>query len=95
MMSERKEALMRIIVGIVSSIVLSLWKIVVIILTVVHWMYSILTGKRSKGIAEFCNMWVTQAYRYARYMTLATNSRPFPFSELGRVLDSVDIKHKR
>jgi len=94
-MSERKEALMRIVVGIISGIVLALWKIIVLVLSLFHWIYVIFSNKRSKAIAEFCNLWTAQVYRYIRYMTFAANARPFPFSELGNVLQPVEMKNKK
>lgn len=93
-MSERKEAWMRIIVAIVSGIILALWKTLVIVLSIFHWIYVIFSNKRSKGIAEFCNLWATQAYRFIRYTTFTTNSRPFPFSELGEELHPVEVNKK-
>ncbi len=94
-MSERKEAWMRIFVGIVSGIILALWKTLIFVLSIFHWIYAIFSNKRNKGIAEFCNLWITQAYRFARYMTFTTNSRPFPFSELGEVMHPVEIKSNK
>ena len=94
-MSERKEAWMRIVVGIISGIIIGLWKVLVEVISIFHWIYVIFTGKRSKDIAEFCNIWTTQAYRFVRYMTFTTNSKPFPFSELGEVLHPVEIKGKK
>ena len=76
-MPERKEAWMRIVVGIISGIILGLWKIVVEAASIIHWFYVLLAGKRSKGLAEFCNAWNTQIYRFVRYITFSTNSRPF------------------
>ena len=94
-MSERKEAWMRIVVGIVSGIILGLWKILVEIISIFHWFYVIFTGRRSKGIADFCNMWATQIYRFIRYMTFTTNSRPFPFSDLGKEMHPVEMKNRK
>ena len=94
-MSERKEAFMRILVAIISGIIIGLWKLVVDILSIFHWFYVLITGKRSKSIAEFCNVWATQNYRVIRYMTFTTNARPFPFSDVGEVLHTVDIKKKK
>ena len=52
-MSERKkEAWMRIVVGIVSGIIIGLWKVVVEVISVFHWFYVLFSGKRSKRIAE-------------------------------------------
>ena len=91
-MSERTEAFMRIVVAIVSGIILGLWKIVIQLVVILHWFYVIFSGKRSKDFAEFCNLWATQAYRFIRYMTFATNARPFPFSDLGNVVEPVELK---
>ena len=91
-MSERKEALMRILVAIVSGIIIGIWKILVELVSIFHWFYVLFTNKRNKGIAEFCNLWTTQAYRFIRYMMFTTNSRPFPFSDLGKILHPVDMK---
>lgn len=81
-MSERVEALMRIVIGIITGIILGIWKMLVQILGFVHWFIVIITGKRNKDLAEFCEMWNTQMYDYLQYMTFVTNVRPFPFNEL-------------
>ena len=81
-MSERTEALMRIVVGIVSGIIFGLWKALIQILGIVHWIIAIITGKRNKDLAEFSEIWNTQIYIFLRYMTFVTNERPFPFESL-------------
>jgi len=94
-MPERKEALMRIFIGIVSGIILGLWKTLIIMLAIFHWIYAIFSNKRSKSIAEFSNLWIAQSYALVRYMTFTTNSRPFPFSDLGEVMHPVEMKSKK
>lgn len=94
-MSERTEALMRILVAIVSGIIMGVWKILVDFLTIFHWIYVLISGKRIKSISEFCNLWATQMYNFIRYMTFATNSRPFPFSGLAKPIMAVEIKTKK
>ncbi|MFH1592274.1 MAG: DUF4389 domain-containing protein [Candidatus Woesearchaeota archaeon] len=91
-MGERAEALMRIVVGIVSGIILGVWKALVQIIAIIHFFYALFSGKRNKGLAEFVNYWNTQIYMYLRYMTFTTNKRPFPFSELGKNLEPTDLK---
>jgi len=91
---ERSEAFLRIIIGIISGLILSLWKTIVQILVIIHWIYVVFTGKRNKELADFCNIFNTQKYRYLRYMTFATNERPFPFTPLGKVRDEVKIVKK-
>jgi len=80
--NERTEAWMRVVVGIISGIILGLWKMLIQILGVVHWFIAIITGKRNKDIAEFSEIWNTQMYVFLRYMTFVTNERPFPFESL-------------
>ena len=91
-MGERTEALLRIVIGPISGIILGLWKVIVQVVTVIHWFYAIITGKRNKGLAQFCNMWVTYAYNFIRYMTFTTNKRPFPFNEFGKNIEKVEMK---
>lgn len=81
-MGERTEALMRILVGIVSGIVLSLWKALIQVLGIIHWLIAVITGERNRGLAEFSEIWNTQVYIFLRYMTFVSNKRPFPFSPL-------------
>jgi len=83
--SERKEAWMRIFVGIVSGIILSIWRSLICILTIFHWLKVVFSGKRSKDLANFCEYWNTETYKFIRYLTFATNVRPFPFTSLQRL----------
>lgn len=85
-MSERAEALLRIVIGIVSGFILGIWKMIIQLLTLVHWIIVIIIGQRNKSIAEFCEMWNTQIYVYLRYITFVLNKRPFPFDDLKKNL---------
>ena len=91
-MSERIEAILRIFIGIISGFILGLWKIIVQVVVLIHWIYVILTGKRNKALAEFSNRWVTFVYNYIRYMTFSTNKRPFPFNDFGEDVEKVEMK---
>lgn len=93
-MTERQEAFMRILVGMVSGFILGLWKAVIQIVTVVNWFYVMFKKRRNKGMAKFCNLWVTYVYNYTRYMTFSTNVRPFPFNDFGKDVEKVDMKRK-
>jgi len=73
---------MRILVGIVSGIILGLWKGLIQLLGIVHWFIIIFTGRRNRDLAEFSEIWNTQIYIFLRYMTFVTNERPFPFNSL-------------
>lgn len=85
MVTEKKEAWFRIIVAIISGIVLHLWGFVICIVTVINWFVVVFSGKRNKELAEFCEPWNTEYYKYFRYLTFMTNKRPFPFSEIERI----------
>lgn len=83
-MSERKEAWFRIIVAVVSGIILGLWKALIQILAVINWLITVFSGKRNKELANFCEFWNTEMYKFVRYLTFVTNERPFPFTSLQR-----------
>ncbi len=50
----------------------------------VYWIAVIIGGRRVKGLAEFAHIYNCQMYAFLKYMTFATNKRPFPFSELAK-----------
>ncbi len=81
---ERKEAFFRILVLIVTGIVLGVWGYVVFLLMLVNWLIALFAAKRNRGIAEFCEYWNTESYKFYKYLSGMTNERPFPFSELER-----------
>jgi len=83
--SERKEALMRILVLLITGIVLYLWGYLVLILTIINWFIVIFSGKRNKDIANFSAIWASEIYRFVSYLTFETNERPFPFSSLSKI----------
>ena len=81
-MSERTETLMRIVVGVVTGIILGIWKILIQIFAVVNFVWTLISGKRIKEIAEMSEMWNTQNYVFLRYITFVSNERPMPFNSL-------------
>lgn len=83
--SERKEAWFRILVLIITGIILEVWKALIIVLAIINWLIVVFSGKRNKGIAEFCEYWNSEKYRFFRYLTFITNERPFPFTEMKRL----------
>ena len=89
-MSERKEALMRIVVGIVTGFILGIWKMAVQLVAILNWLIAIFSNTRNKDLAEFCEIWNTQMYGFLRYMTFVTNKRPFPFNSLEKNLSQFE-----
>ena len=84
-MNERKEALFRLLVFIVTGIILWAWAYLVGVLAFVHWIIVLVTNKRNKDIAEFLEYWSTTSYNFYRYMTGMSNERPFPFTDLNKI----------
>jgi len=82
---ERREAWFRILVLIISGIILSVWQILIKILVIISWFIAVISGKRNKELAEFCEYWNTQVYIFSRYITFVTNERPFPFTHLKKM----------
>jgi hypothetical protein len=84
-LTERKEAWLRILVGIISCIILRIWGIAVGVVTIVHWFIVVFSGKRKESLAGFCEYWNTETYKFFRYLTFVSNKRPFPFSSMKRM----------
>jgi hypothetical protein len=83
--SERVELFWRILVSVVSGIILGVWRYLVFVLAVVNFIIVLFSGKRNKEMANFCEYWNSEAYRYMRYLTFETNERPFPFTSMKRL----------
>jgi len=83
--SERKEGWLRIVVLIVAGIILEVWGYLIVILAIVNWAITVVSGKRSSEIAMLCEYWNTEIYRYFRYLTSVSNERPFPFNDVQRI----------
>lgn len=82
MTNERAEALMRIIVGLISGIIFVVWRYLIIVLMIFNLVYTLFMGKRLKEFAEMCEVWNTQWYTFQRYLFFVSNERPFPFKAL-------------
>ena len=85
MKKERKEAWLKILIAIVSGIILHFWGIVVCIVAIINWLIALFSAKRNRSLANFCEPWNTETYKYYRYLTGVTNKRPFPFSSVERM----------
>ena len=82
MTNERTEALMRIPVGIVSGIILVVWRYLIAIFVILNFFYTLFSGKRMKELAEMSETWNTYQYVFMRYLIFVSNERPFPFKSL-------------
>ena len=94
MKSEQKEALLRLPIVIIGWVLMDLWASVIVFASIIHWFYALFTAKRHKGLAKFSNLFITYMYNFARYATLTTNKRPFPWSEFGNPVENIDMNKK-
>jgi hypothetical protein len=86
----RKEALMRILVGIVSGVIIYVWAYVIGLFFIINLIYKIISGKRLKELSKMSEVWNTQNYYFTRYMTFCSNEKPFPFEELKKDMNKVE-----
>jgi len=87
---EQKEALMRIVVLIVSGIILGAWQYFISILMVINFFYTLFSKKRMKELAEMSEIWNTQHYIFNKYMIFESNFRPFPFTKLQKSISKFE-----
>ncbi len=87
---ERREAWMRIPIGIVSGVIIYFWAYLIGIFFIINLVYKIISGKRLDELAEMSETWNTQNYHFMRYMTFCTNERPFPFEELKKNINKIE-----
>lgn len=91
-MGERIEALMRILVAIITGIILSVWAYLIGVLVIINFIWTLISGKRIEGVAELCEIWNTQKYDYFKYVSFVNNERPFPFSKLRKSITKFSKK---
>jgi hypothetical protein len=90
--TERLEALMRILICIVSGIILVVWRSFIYILVLVNFIYTLCAGRRLKEVAELSEIWNTQWYIFQRYIIFVSNRRPFPFGKLEKKMSKFEHK---
>ena len=66
--SERIEALIRIVIFIISGLILTVWRVLTYVLVLTNLIYTLFTGKRLKDVAELSELWNTQWYVFQRYI---------------------------
>lgn len=81
-MSERVDALMRIVVAIVTGIILAAWKALIDLFFIINFIWILISKKKIKDLATMSEVWNTQNYIFRRYIIFLTDEKPFPFSPL-------------
>lgn len=89
-MGERLEVLMRVVVLIVTGIILGVWKFLVYLFILVNIIWTLISGKRIRELAELSEVWNTQVYVFTRYLLFLSNMRPFPFAPLAKSMSEFD-----
>jgi hypothetical protein len=79
--AERKEAWMRIPIGIFSGIILYVWAYLICLFFVINIIYRIFSGKTLKELSSMSEVWNIQNYHFLKYMIFQTDERPFPFTD--------------
>ncbi len=75
-MGERVEALLRIPLAIVYGLILRVLAIVVGIVAIVQFFYTLILGERHRGLARFANAYSSFHFHVNRYLLFATNEKP-------------------
>ncbi len=75
-MGERTEALLRIPLGILYGVILGALSIVIDVVVVIQFFYTLILGRRHEGLARFANQYASFQYHVNRYSNFATNERP-------------------
>jgi len=78
----RKNVLIRFLYTIVVCIGFEVVRFVALLCTLVQYAIVLVTKKESEPLRHFCNVMSRYAYHCLRYMTLNSNERPFPFSQM-------------
>lgn len=87
--NEKEELLWRIIIAIVGGFILSVWKVLIIFLSLFNWVYILFKDKKNKNISEFCEYWNSTVYIFTRYVTVVSDQRPFPFNDLRKIKSKI------
>ncbi|HKZ33946.1 MAG TPA: DUF4389 domain-containing protein [Candidatus Nanoarchaeia archaeon] len=88
--AERKEALMRILILIVSGTILTVWRIFIYLIIFMQLVYVLITGRRMRNLAVWGETWNTQWYIFQKYIIFLDNRRPFPFGKLEKNMDEFE-----
>ncbi|WP_297067383.1 DUF4389 domain-containing protein [Thermococcus sp.] len=75
-MGERIEALLRIPLAILYGVIVYALNLVAGVVIVIQFFYTLILGRRHKGMARFTNQYSSFLYHVNRYSNFATNEKP-------------------
>jgi hypothetical protein len=88
----RKKIAIRFLYTIFFVILLEILKITIQLIVLFQYVYLFITTEYSDPVRRFSNKVVAYAYKTMRYVTMAENTRPFPFADFPEVLDEIEPK---
>jgi hypothetical protein len=78
---DRKRIAVRLLYTIFYLVVLEILKLILQAVVLFQYVYLLVTRRTSEPVRSFGNKVSTYAYRVMRYVSLAENPLPFPFSD--------------
>lgn len=88
----RKKIAFRLLYTIFFVIVLEILKLIIQLSVVFQYVFLLITKNYNEPVRKFSNKVAVYAYRVMRYVTLAENGRPFPFSDFPQEMDQPDAE---
>ena len=78
----------RLIFTLLFLVILSIMHFIIQVLTLIQYVILLITRSYSEPLRAFSNKAAAYVYRLIRYVTLNDNTRPFPFTDFPRELES-------
>jgi len=88
----RKKIAFRFLYTVFFVIVLEILKLIIQLTVVFQYAFLFITTDTNEPVRKFSNKVAVYAYRVMRYVTLAENGRPFPFTDFPPEMDQPDAK---
>jgi hypothetical protein len=86
----RKKIAFRFLYTVFFVILLEILKLVIQLTVVFQYIFLFITTEYNEPVRKFSNKVAVYAYKVMRYVTLAENARPFPFSDFPPEMDPAD-----
>jgi hypothetical protein len=79
---------MRLLLTILCLVILHVVQFVIQVISLIQYIILFITRNYSEPLRKFSNQAAAYAYRLIRYVTLNENTRPFPFTEFPKEMES-------
>ena len=85
---------MRLIFTLLFLVILSIMHFIIQATTLIQYVILLITRSYSEPLRSFSNKAAAYVYRLIRYITLNDNTRPFPFTDFPREMESPEDSAK-